>query len=242
MEELITNKAAKIYRGAFTYHKNDSVYCEETFEVFKHTKELTLEFKSESLSRVVTGELLKINVNFIVSKNWIPKNVMVEKSLGHDYACETYDYHERTNTIAYTFKTKTSEQKEKLQTPPRFHIATPTMATSFLFLLSKKFDNTTRNDYSLLTSHNNWQYAHAPKAKNIYMIKPTTGMVDTMIDGKPLKANHYKLFDAEHDKEDNPPVMDVYISKHSSIPYMVNTNDGVKIQVKYLNDMSGAAE
>ncbi len=59
MADLLgTSKLKKIFRGAYNYYRDGQVYSEETFEVFKDTKELNIVFQSQIWARVTTGELL----------------------------------------------------------------------------------------------------------------------------------------------------------------------------------------
>ncbi|MEX1100063.1 MAG: hypothetical protein WEB87_06535, partial [Bacteriovoracaceae bacterium] len=50
-----TGTCEKFYRGAYNYIKNDSLYSEEAFEVYKDRRDGAFYFLSQIHSRVATG-------------------------------------------------------------------------------------------------------------------------------------------------------------------------------------------
>lgn len=233
-------KENKIYRGAFTYIKNDSSYAEETFDVYR-TNDQNLCYVSECLIKLSTGEFLNINVEYIVSKEYLPLFVMIEHSIGKKRACETYSFNTKDNTLTYTFLNSNNEIKsENISIPPRFHIATPTAATAFLFIRTKRFDTNSKNFYSVLQSTNYWTYNETPSFKIITLERESISLEKIKINGQELQATSYKLFEQhEHHKTaKNLPFISCYLSQHGSIPYKLATEDGTKIEIKYLNDLS----
>jgi hypothetical protein len=60
------------------------------------------------------------------------------------------------------------------------------------------------------------------------------------IDGQSVQAVQYKLYDDTTDFKTakEPPHVKIFLSVHGGIPYLVRTDDGTKIQIKYLNDFS----
>jgi hypothetical protein len=233
----------KVFRGAYNYFRNDNIYSEETFDVYKDKKELTMTFVSQILSRVATGELLNINVEYTVNKNFLPHHVVIERALGKDYSRETYEHNVRKNILTYTFENKDDTHISELMTAPTFHITTPTSTTSSLFLKTKKFDQTSKNFYLLYSSTNQWKYETDPITQSIYMQRVSLTSESITIDGHNVEAIQYKLFE-DIDEDENakkavivPPSLRLYVSQHAAIPYVIKGDDGTKIQVKYFNDL-----
>lgn len=234
----------KVYRGAYKYLKGDTIYCEEEFEVYKDSSDLSLCFFAQLHSRVSTGELLSIYVDFLISKDFVPQKVLVEKSLGSDTVTEIYDFNPRKNIVDYIFVNKKGEQKHtQVTTSPRFSIHTPATCTSMIFLKGKKEDTTTKNYYNVLVTQNAWTYKDDPVNKTVVLERTGLSTENINVEGKNLQATGYHLYDVDdlkHAKEINKstvPSVKVSLSKHATIPYMVKAPNGTKIQVKYLNDL-----
>ena len=232
----------KLYRGAYKYLRNENMYCEENFEVFKDRKDVGMNFVVQLLSRVSTGEFLKISIDYTINKNYIPQHVTIHRSLGNEKVVESYEFDNKQNKLTYTFKNKDETHKDVLSTGPIFHIATPCVCTSMLFLKSKKFNTTGKNHYTIYNGQNQWTYEGPPQTKNISVEKTSQGVENLSIDGNNLQATQYKIFEDLNDsnEEENRPFIRTYTSSHLTIPYMVRTEDGTKIQIKFLNDLTDA--
>lgn len=245
MEESLNKSLHKVFRGAYNYLRNNTIYSEETFEVFKEKKEGTYCFQSELHSRVATGQLLTIKVNYNVNKDYVPTYVTVEKLLGEDSTNETWIFDSRNNKLSYSFLDKDGATTEvELSTSPKFHITTPSTACSMLFLRSKKFDATAKNIYTFWSNHNKWLFEEDPSIKTIGLTKISTTFENVMVEDQKLQAIEYRLFeDMDEEKSKNkeplvPPYIRVFLSKHVTIPYLIRDDeDGTRIQIKYLNDL-----
>ncbi len=240
MEESTSN--FKVLRGAYKYLRNDTIYSEETFDVYKEKKENAYTFESELHGRVATGELLSIKVLYKLNKNYIPSLVTIERNLGENSVKEIYDYDERRNDLRYTFLDKKGKtHQHELNTSNKFYITTPTACCSMIFLRSKKFDNSGDNHYHFWSSRNQWDFTAAPEFKVITVKKVSTGYEQLFIDGNKLQALEYRLWQEveTNAKEQGPPsFIRLYLSKHVTIPYLIrDDHDNTKIQIKYLNDL-----
>lgn len=235
-----TPRGEKIYRGAFDYYRGDNIYSEEEFEVWKESQNMTYSIFSKLHSRVATGELLTIYVDYQCTKDFVPENVLVEKALGKELVTEIYNFNKKENLVDYLFISKEGQVHDQINSSPKFHIATPTAASSMLFLRSKKEDTTSKNFYITLQSNNDWKFKELPSFKNITMQRISTTAEDVKINGSTVSATEYKLFeDSNNDEEDyNPAHLNVFMSKHLGIPYSIQSEDGTKILVKYLNDLN----
>ncbi|MBI2520122.1 MAG: hypothetical protein HYV97_06885 [Bdellovibrio sp.] len=235
-------KPKKIYRGSFLYQRNGSTYCEEHFEVYKEKKELTLNFLSSIMSRVSTGEFLKLMVDYKVSKDYVPLKVTVKKDLGSEKVEENYLYDSKKNIVNYTFKNKRSKHRSQISTSPRFHIFTPAACTSMLFILSKKFDATSKNIYSVISSPNQWEYQHELKLTTVALERVSLTSETINVNGTDLQAIHYRFTEDiknQAEDEDAPPpaTIQVYLSRHQAIPYSLVSDDGTAINIKFLNNL-----
>lgn len=237
-------KGVKVYKGAFNFYHGGSIYSEETFEVFRERREQALEFVSEIHSRVSTGELLSIKTHYMVNKEFIPQKVYVDRSLGNKSIREEWIYNKKRDEITYIFREKLGVTEVQFPTSPKFHISTPTATTSMLFIRSKKFDTTGKNVYSLWQSNNEWNYEKKPE--NVFVnVKKISSTNESMnIEGQNVQAIHYRLFqnmneDEEEEKYDgDPPLINVYLSKHLAIPYLLRSEtDKTKVQIRYLNNL-----
>jgi hypothetical protein len=242
LSDLFGPKVQKMYRGAYRYQRNNSIYTEESFEVYRDKKELTFTFISEVLGRVSTGELLKIHVTYQVGKDFVPQSVTVRKELGKEQAEELYRLDAKQNMLKYTFKNKRDRQVIEMNVPPRFHICTPTMASSMTFFLSKKFDATSKNFYTFLQSYNSWNFEKKPSSKGMVLERLSLTSESIFIDGHELQAVQYKLSEDSKglDFSNNQNTINsafIYLSRFHAIPYSIRTDEGSLIQIKYFNNL-----
>jgi hypothetical protein len=236
------HKNDKIFRGCFLYYRNENQYAEENFDVYRDKKDQSLQYISESSIRVSTGEILNIHVEYVVNKEFIPTYVMIEKVMGKDHGKELYEFNTRKNYIGYTFSSSKNEDKitAEIQTAPKFHITTPTTASAMLFLRSKKFDTNGKNSFNVLISHNQWEYKEPPAFKAVILERASLTAEKINIEGQNVQSTQYRLYDESTDFKNikEPPHIKIFMSPHGSIPYIVRGDDGTRVQIKYLNDLS----
>ncbi len=234
-------KDDKIFRGAFNYFRNENSYAEEIFDVYRDKKEQSYHYVSEAVVKVTTGEVLNLHVEYVVNKDYIPQLVIVEKLMGKEATREVYEYSVRKNHLTYKFtNSKGEEHIDEIATAPKYHITTPTAASSMLFLRSKKFDASGKNSFNILVASNQWDYKEVPKFKNVIMERANLTAEKMNIDGQNVQATQYKMFDDETDFKaaKDPQHIKIFLSQHGAVPYMIRTDDGTKIQIKYLNDLT----
>ncbi len=234
------DKDTKIFRGAYQYMKNDSVYSEETFDVYRDRKENTMLFDSQIHCRVATGELLSVVVEYTVNKDYVPMKVVVKRSLGSQESTESYRYDSKRNIITYTFTNKGDEEVVEIQTPPKFHITTPVASSSMLFMRAKKVDTTSKSLFSFLSSQNQWTYEEKPYFHTVAAQRVSLGAEKMALGGHNVQATQYRLTEEIEEKADELPSKDfirIWLSPYVTIPYVIRTDDGSKVQVKYLNNL-----
>ncbi len=231
----------KVYRGAYNYYKGDKLYAEEEFEVYKDRKELGMSFFARLHARVATGELLNIYVDFTLTKDYVPQKLLIEKDIGQESVTELYDFNPRKNGLDYIFINKSGQEHMQVTVPPKFGITTPTTSTSMLFLKYKKEDTTAKNFYQVLSSSNQWSFEKEPYMQTIVAERAALSAENISIEGQSVTATPYKLWDGADLNEDTEIAsldnIVVQLSKYSSIPYQVKSQDGTRIQIRYLNDL-----
>lgn len=231
----------KIYRGAFNYYRNENAYAEENFDVYRDKKDQSYHYVSEAVVKVTTGEILNLHVEYSVNKEYIPTFVLIEKVMGKETTKETYEYNSKRNHLLYKFtNTKNEEFSAEIATAPKYHISTPTAASSMLFMRSKKFDASGKNSFNILVGFNQWDFKEAPYFKNIILERASLTTEKMNIDGQNVQATQFRMYDEGTDFKNvkEPPHVKIFLSQHGGIPYLIRTDDGTKIQIKYLNDLT----
>ncbi len=229
----------KILRGAYTFSRNNNIYSEETFEVYREKKTLSYSFYSEQVSRVSTGELLSINTKYKINNDYIPLYVKIERSLGSQQVKELFTFDPKLTHISYSFENSEGIETAQIASQPKFFIATSTACTSMLCLRSKKLDTSGKNYYSFLTSKNMWTYADVPQFKNVVIQRLSQTTENLKLDGNTLQGMRYKLTEgATEDTVDlSPENIKIWVSQHMTVPYLIEGVDGTKMQIKYLNNL-----
>ena len=240
--DLIGDRRQKIYRGAYSYLRNGKPYCEETFDVFRDHKEMTVDFNAQLFSRVPTGELMRIKLEYRVDNKYNPVSVSIEKSLGSELSKETYECTSRTNIMIYKFTNNVGNVTEyKMNTPPKFHITTPFACTSCLFLLSKKIEGLGKSFFTVIGNYNRWRYSTDLHSTSILAQKLKLEENESLvIGGKKLISELFHICEDDMNRSGDTylslPFIRAYISQHMSIPYMlVEESTKTTIQVKYFN-------
>ena len=82
----------------------------------------------------------------------------IMKSMGDHFAKEFYSFDHRRNVINLIFENSNDQQKIQFPTPPKFHMTTPTMASAFYFIKSKKLEQVGKNYFSVIHNYNHWYF------------------------------------------------------------------------------------
>ncbi|HLE11791.1 MAG: hypothetical protein A2504_15165 [Bdellovibrionales bacterium RIFOXYD12_FULL_39_22] len=250
IELTLTASVDKIYRGGYNYYNGEKIYAEESFDVIRDNKELTFTFKSEFHTRIATGELFTIKTDYTIGKDYIPRKVEITKALGRERVTELFEANNKTNLLKYSFIKRGRDQVCEVSTPPRFHIGAPCAATSFLFILSKKFDATSKNDYVSFISKNQWEYSGPIISKTFSLEKLAPASENIEIDGKSLTGDYYKFYEFDMDdgkikkskkEKKEKESIKIFLSKHMAMPYLVTGQSENQIKIKYLNHLDTQA-
>jgi len=249
------DKLNKQYRGCFEYYRGNELYCEENFDVLYHPKNQYYQFDCKIIGRVKTGEMLAINVMYEITDKFIPRMAFVDKTLGNQSSKELYTFDQKTSTLNYEFKGVDSEGSSQVNTNYKFHISLPSAATSMLFMKTRKFNNTSKNNYSVLSSYNQWKFEKGPEFQGLSLERIGANKDPLTIADNKVQAFKYKLCQEDLDaasammnsnKQSRNPFLLVYISSHLNIPYKIVTTtdravedkgENSRIVIKYLNDL-----
>lgn len=225
----------KILEGKFLYFKNGNQYSEEFFSVEREDKANgNYTFSSEILSRVTTGEFLKIYTDYELTFNMDPLNVRVKRSLGKSKSTERYFIDQKDKNVTYTFDGRNGYHDYEKIVNGKFHIATPSFCTSALMTLMRKIDPVQPTPYTILTSQNFWEY-HAPFQENIIFIELKSHEPEIItINNNELSATLCHFYKDDRDSKTPATPTAFYISKHFSIPYKAVFADGIEVRVDTL--------
>lgn len=237
-----TNKGEKIYRGAYNYYRKDNLYAEETFEVYRKPKYHQIYFQGEMMARVMTGEFLKVHVAYTVDKEYTPIKVEIVKTLGEQISREIFLFDHSTSELKYQFECGDEIKTESITTSPKFFVTTPISCCSMLFLWSKKFDSVGKNYYTFYSTNNQWKASGPIETRNIVVERIAQTSETIKIDGSSVTAIQYKLFEKSNNDDpkklkDDPEFLNIWLSQHQTIPYIIKDKKGTNITIKYLNNL-----
>ena len=223
-----------IFKGFYDYSHGSNPYSEEEFEVYRNRKESMMSFFSNIYARLVTGEMLHVYVDYMVSKDCGPYKVLVEKTLGKNRSKEIYQHDKANNVVNYFFISEDKEKHVEIAVPPRFHIAAPSAISSMLFVQNRREESSEQTFCTFLTGQNKWAFEAAPTLQSVVLYKPREKMESLKIDGETVWAHVYKLYENTEGENLNleSPHLSVYMSQQFNIPYMFQSLSGVKIRIK----------
>ncbi|MBA2404637.1 MAG: hypothetical protein H0V66_07690 [Bdellovibrionales bacterium] len=229
----MSTNAEIILEGSYLYFQKDVNYSQENFKLINFPDTQSYHIYSEILSRIETGEFLKVMVRFEMNNHFQPTFVRIEKSLGNRYAQEVFKFDIPAQELKYTFQTSTGSQDFTRSLGAKHYLTSPAFATSAIFTLSKKFDATGRTVVALVNSQNDWTYEHPPEEKIIYAEFKTREVQDFKLNNTPLSASHLCLYEFDTSSPTVESPVEIFISKHYGIPYQLIHGDQ-KIVIKNL--------
>jgi hypothetical protein len=229
----MTQNAEILIEGSYLYYQKDHNYSQENFKMVLLPESQSYHIYAEVLSRIETGEFLKIIVRYEMNQNFLPLMVRIEKSIGNKYAQEIYKIDPVTMELHYTFQNSQSTQEFTRAVNSKHYLTSPAVSTSAIFTLSKKFDASGRTPIVLISSDNEWTYGGPPVEKVVFGEFKSRELSDFRLNGASLSASHLCLYehDSMHATIEQP--VDIYLSKHYSIPYQLVHGDQ-KIVIKNL--------
>jgi hypothetical protein len=232
------------HKGRIEYQYQDNIYSEENFNAYKSQKDSYIYFYCEQNSRTETGDFIKAKLYYVLSKDWVPSVVIMEKNISDIHSIEKFELISKGSQIDYYFWNKHEEKmyKGQISIPPKFQIATPFATTTCLFLGSKKFDPTNRNFYNIICSDNSWEFLSLPQMKYVVVERLSASSAEIKIQEKTVKAVHYRVKAMTEDNKSNEQPINLFLSKHLHIPYLLDVPGGIKIYIKRLQEMTNEVE
>ncbi len=225
----------KILEGKFLYLKDGSSYTDEIFTVHKEDKtQGDYFFKSEVLSRVRTGEFLKIYIEYHLNTALEPIKITTRRLLGHKSSLEVFQINHQSRNVYYQFTDSNNKRHEfEKVVNSRAHFATPCFLTSMIMLNYKAIDPVQKTSYQIISTNNIWNYSGPFQEYEIDLELQNSLPINLKINGNELKATHIKMYPRE-EKSESEIFHDFYLSKYYFIPYKVDFNNGIIIQVDKL--------
>lgn len=226
-----------ILEGSYQYFEKEVNFSNENFKLVHLPDEQIYHLYSEVLSRMETGEFLKILIRYEMNSQFLPTFVRIEKSLGNKYALETFKLDHSNLELVYSFQNGSGSQEFKRAISAKHYISCPAVSTSAIFTLSKKFDATGRTPIILIGSDNEWSYQGPPTEKTVFADYKARDQVEFELKGNTLWASLLFLFenDSIHATHEEP--VELYLSKHYSIPYVLK-QDSLKVEISKLKKFS----
>jgi len=230
----MANEWEKVLEGRFDYFERDQPYSEERFSLFEDLDDGSLKYESDLLTRVDSGEFLKIHCTYITSSKYLTRKVTMIKTLGAEEVTEIFTPNFHDQILHYQFSAKGGETRdERKEVPGKYHIATPATVSSILFSQTKRSSALGRDRFVLVSSPNIWSYQDFPSHNNIYIERAHEKAIITLNDNN-LESVKFSVFNQDTNaKQQDPPTI-FYVSKHFSIPYMVEGQDSITMKIKYL--------
>jgi hypothetical protein len=226
-----------LLEGSYLYFQKDVNYSQENFKLIRFPDAKSYHIYSEILSRVESGEFLKIMVRFEMNEHFHPTFARIEKSLGNRYAQEIFQFDLVAQRLKYTFENSKASQDFNLNISAKHYLTSPAFATSAIFTLSKKLKATERTAVSLISSQNDWTYEHPPEEKIVFAEIKTREVTDFKLNNTSLSASHLCLYEQEAGSGSTESPVEIFISKHYALPYQLIHGDQ-KIVIKNLKKNS----
>lgn len=222
-----------LIEGSYLYYQGEVNYSQENFKLVQVKEQQQYHIYSEILSRIDTGEFLKIIVRFEMNANYIPIFVRIEKSIGNRYAQEILKFEGQNNELKYSFNDSINTQEFHKSLNAKHYLSSPAFATSTIFTLSKKFDAAGRTPVTFVGTENEWSYAGPPEEKIVYVDFKTRDAAEFKINNATLPASHLQMFQYDSASTLGEAPVEVFVSKHWGIPYQLTHGDH-KIKIKNL--------
>ena len=228
----------KIIEGKYNFIKDKTTHCEEFFNLFQDSSpQGNYTFNSEILSRVETGEFLKIYVDYELTHQFEPVSVRIKRSLGSKKSTERYAVNQKDKVLQYSFTSKLGSGDFEKQINSKFHISCPSFASNLAMTQHRKPDPVHRTPYIVISSNNIWKYENPFHEGNIHVeLVNSEPRAIKMRSGHEVQAIHMKLFDEDRLSNPHGKGHDFYVSKYYQIPYKVDFLNGISVEIESMKN------
>lgn len=227
----------KLFEGKYNYLQDGKIYTQENFTVLKEDKiqgEYT--YNAEVLTRVRTGEFLKVFIEADFAHNFDPLVYRVRRNLGDKESLEVIHINQKEKIYTYTFTGEDGKHQFERVVNGKPHIASPCFVLSTVMINSKKLDPVHRTTYSVITSNNIWQYQGPFVEKEVTFELQDLEQIPLRIGEKELKATHCKIVYTDEKGKLKDYHDDIFMSKYNFIPYKAVFSNGLEIEVESLRN------
>lgn len=223
-----------IVEGSYNYFQSDKLYSTENFKLLRKLDSQILYFDAEILSRVETGEFLKVKVYYEFSTNMTPQVMKIERSLGDRHSIERFQVAHLEQLLHYEYSTDTDSFKITRHHSPKHYLSSPAVCTSAAFSLSKKIDATDRTPIMLVTGYDSWDVYDAKPLESVIFAELNIKDNEFEINNQTLQAQSLLLYPQDSlSQGSGGENVELILSKHYAIPYKVIHKD-MRIEVKEL--------
>lgn len=231
----MTMNAEIVVEGSYNYFQTEKLYSTENFKLYRKLEAQTLFFDAEILSRIETGEFLKIKVFYELSSNFTPIAMKIERSLGDRHSIEKFEIASHEQLLHYEYITDKDSFKISKHHSPKHYLSSPAVCTSAAFTLSKKIDATDRTPIILVCGHDSWDSFKARPVENmIYAQLNIRESTELELNGQFLQAQSLLLYPQDSSIiSKSGEQVELLLSKHFAIPYKL-LHKGLKIEIKEL--------
>lgn len=227
----------KLFEGKYNYLQQGKVYTEENFTVLKEDKmQGGYTYTAEVLSRVRTGEFLKIYVEAEFAHNFDPLAYRVRRNLGDKESLEEFYINQKDKNYIYTFEGFGGKHQFERIVNGKPHIASPCFVLSTVMINSKKLDPVHRTTYSVITSNNVWECKGPFVEKEVIFELQELDQIPLKVSDKELKATHCKIVYTDEKGQLKDHYDDIFMSKYNYIPYKAVFSNGLEIEVESLRN------
>jgi hypothetical protein len=226
-------KAEILLEGSYLYYQNDVNYSQENFKLVQLSDQPQFHIYAEILSRIETGEFLKLLIRYEMNQHFYPVFARIEKSIGNKYVEETYKVDTQQQELLYTFQTSKGSREFKKTHSSKHYISCPAFSASTMFTHTRKFDATGRTPVFLVSAKNDWDYQHPPIDHMIFAEFKNRELEDFRVNNASLSASHLCLYEHDSSFTGQETPTDIFVSKHYAVPYQL-VNGEHKIVIKNL--------
>lgn len=224
-----------LINGRYLYKKDGREYSEENFKFQKaDTPQGNIYISSEILSRVSTGEFLKVYVNYELTCEFDPLELKIRRSLGRRQSIERYKINLTDHSVKYHFRGDSTEERFEKFVNGKFFISAPSFCTSMLMTMGKRFDPLQKTQYHIVSSRNIWNYEGPFTEQYLFVEQVQAEQVELTLNNQNLKSTYVHVYEQSKDFLTQEVKTPFFLSKHFNLPYKANLSDEVTIEVDKL--------
>jgi hypothetical protein len=221
-----------LVEGSYIYYESGQQYSQEEFKFAQLPESQIYFLHSEIISRIETGEFLKIIVRHELNSHFYPQFVRIEKFLGPHYSLETIKIDAHQHQLQYSFKNHEGEQNFTKTANAKQYLTSPAFASSCFFSLTKKFEATGRTAINLVGTTSEWTYQGPPEESIIYSEIQNRETTTFIHHNSTYPATRLTMYESDLSQNSETPI-DFILSKHFAIPYSMEFGTQ-KIEIKNL--------